>query len=1182
MNNATVETEISLDAKVSEQFILLHESDQLIPSVKIEDDQTEKPSDDSCDDKKEQFANSDLRTVKCESPKISTETLVTQKSGALGKQRQLRKRRLWQQRGNGLCPPPPPKNVPIVDWTDSVEVKHLFPKTYNYVACAQARYSSQYLCLSKWKKESDFFRDKYRFWYSIIQKKKLNTPKEIIKAKQLMGQLKWLLDHCWEGTDSKRLVPEMLWRARKEEARRCEQLLIRQECYKRQVMTKRRLNAEKCLAKYDNNNDDGDDHGSSGSTRDVKEPSFVFEKKNNLKEDNIVSTAIQTTAPLFINETRMQQEQNDDSGNLIMENDKNALGKAHLFSLLFLARRWTEVAKKLDSSESMVFPGRTLLRNHIENYIRDLTAAYDVIKGTDKFEENLIREILCSIFETALLERNVLLKDELHKNGLESLTSNWVIFESKSSRDLEKKQSEEGNSGESSESKEISSPSNDSSTLLKVRDYLDDGRKPDATDSSIPRTERLIINSEVMNLINLLRTREIIAKASRQSDVDEAAETEILRPVPIKPLELTEDERCRRELQQVMAVQTIWSAFAETEASKCIFAFTYRVESDKSVLDAIQAVLSSCASYKETADLPLPKELGALRRELKFHFKNSYHHVVKKLRLKYFAENLIYLVNAIVCSQSSFIEKIQRAVRHLQTLVVQKHGLGIKQCDGINIFLGSTPFVLCQIDCHWISGYSCLKKSVISGPRTKKSRPLKCFGTTSQISTAAATNIPKTNIVEEMAKLPSVVISKKRDGSVESMTAEWKSKRTRNDNVNGVEMLATNRPKRQIKAPNRFVFDDEEEEKKKKEGRNQRKVSDVRSLFIKNRQSGNSKHNTDHRPKSSGSNDLSVTSAEPSNMETIVLIPEDESPSQNSCCSTNITDDVYIFIFPPNNFIFFITVVAYVILCIKTKLLALDVVDAKTIQEFKCQPNGIIHNTTRYIATLKNGCTKDINRRVYDLWTNQKDRENACKQQLILPDVDEQKPPSSTEIGDGSDEIKMSKQDEVTSSSPCSSLLATEPSTSSTTECVTSPQQNEQGNYSPWRQVAFRKEASLFEHLKLSKLKTQYDHLLMISEKNYLEKLCSEWMSVPEGGIFDERVRQIRMLICGLGDMLSHSNSTWKDYFDLKRQLQKMIDDVLAEFSALSEQASSGSIHPLNRTLGREVKCKPINSDIDT
>lgn len=35
--------------------------------------------------------------------------------------------------GNGLCPPHPPEDVPVVNWSEPSEIKHIFPKTYNYV-----------------------------------------------------------------------------------------------------------------------------------------------------------------------------------------------------------------------------------------------------------------------------------------------------------------------------------------------------------------------------------------------------------------------------------------------------------------------------------------------------------------------------------------------------------------------------------------------------------------------------------------------------------------------------------------------------------------------------------------------------------------------------------------------------------------------------------------------------------------------------------------------------------------------------------------------------------------------------------------------------------------------------------------------------------------------------------------
>lgn len=84
-------------------------------------------------------------------------------------------------------------------------------------------------------------------------------------------------------------------------------------------------------------------------------------------------------------------------------------------------------------------------------------------------------------------------------------------------------------------------------------------------------------------------------------------------------------------------------------------------------------------------------------------------------------------------------------------------------------------------------------------------------------------------------------------------------------------------------------------------------------------------------------------------------------------------------------------------------------------------------------------------------------------------------------------------------------------------------------------QIAFRKEAALNGPPKLDKLKTQYDHLLMISERNHVEKLRGEWMYVPlEGGPLDNKVKQIQLMIHELEDVLNSPLSTWKDYFNAK------------------------------------------------
>lgn len=60
------------------------------------------------------------------------------------------------------------------------------------------------------------------------------------------------------------------------------------------------------------------------------------------------------------------------------------------------------------------------------------------------------------------------------------------------------------------------------------------------------------------------------------------------------------------------------------------------------------------------------------------------------------------------------------------------------------------------------------------------------------------------------------------------------------------------------------------------------------------------------------------------------------------------------------------------ILASSFRLMDPDLVDVTTEHELKCEPNGIVHDVFRYIATWKNGISKEVSRRVYELWTNRK------------------------------------------------------------------------------------------------------------------------------------------------------------------------------------------------------------------
>ncbi|VDO30667.1 unnamed protein product [Onchocerca flexuosa] len=340
---------------LSQQFVSFQESDEsATPPVTVEENEPDEQSRNFNDEAGKRFSKRDCNPniIGCKAQEALEE---------------FKMRNTRQGGGNGLCPPHPPEDVPVVNWTEPKEIKHIFPKTYNYVVYAQARYSSQYLNLSKWRKEFDFFFDKYKYWCDFIQKKQFGNHKEITKAKQLVGQLRWLLDHCWEGDESKPLVPEMLWRARKEEARRCEQLLIRKEYYKREVLGKsaasslsRRANIQKTL--------EGAELPKASLSNKIK---------------------------------REEKEQDENPSNFWKERDQIIKKRAHLFSLQFLVRRWADVLKQLQTPSGIMRPQFycAVMRNHLEKYVQDLIATYEKIKDSDDFDDQMICEIIYFILK---------------------------------------------------------------------------------------------------------------------------------------------------------------------------------------------------------------------------------------------------------------------------------------------------------------------------------------------------------------------------------------------------------------------------------------------------------------------------------------------------------------------------------------------------------------------------------------------------------------------------------------------------------------------------------------------------------------------------------------------------------------------------------------------------------------
>ncbi|VDK67399.1 unnamed protein product [Litomosoides sigmodontis] len=1117
-------------ADLSQQFVPFEESDEsTTPPVTIEESRPDEHSENITDELVNRSPNSDCdrNVVGYAAPEMLREVRVMgdQSIPAAPTTRQFRKRSSRRRGGNGLCPPHPPEDVPVVDWSEPTEIKHIFPKTYNYVVYAQARYSSQYLNLSKWRKEFDFFFDKYKYWRDIIQKKQLTDYKEITKAKQLVGQLRWLLDHCWEGDESKPLVPEMLWRARKEEARRCEQLLIRKEYYKRKVMVKKaipplsgRLNNKIILKRFN------DDHCRSVKDNTDKLPPMF--QRESIDQAEIGGNLAGLCKSQLSNKLCKEKEDQDDSPNFWKERDRVIKKRAHLFSLQFLVRRWAEVLKQMQTPLGIMRPlcYRAFVRNRVEQYVQELVAAYEKIKDSDDFDEQIIH---------ILLRRDILLKEDMCENGLESLTCKWVIFESKSPKVFKKKADRD--SCESSKSTSKFPLSNTSSTLLKVRDYLDDDVKSAASVTSNSGAGQMMrdspeeVTSEATNGAQLAATRgESVRGRSRLTNDD----AEIPRPVAIKPSSLAEHEKNRLELQEVVAVETLWAAFAKTETPK--------FKDDKPILDAIDAVLSACKSYRSILEVPLPKTLADLRRAARFR-------------------------------------SIHESVAVLQALIIQRHEA--KTGRRLDLTLFETPEIrrlqaqfTASLAAHNSSravpvGFEEFTSQISSSTRVESS--VSSSISVKSLESSSGIKPLKNDVKQEECELPPKKKQRQlNERAAESNKDELQREKKTMKNGSNIEMLATNRPKRHIKAPQRFIFDDEEKEEEKKKKtvtRERTKTTKGNSPKAMEKLKETSQYSSVDKEKQEKNIDSSSFSMELSNMETIVVIPEDDSTDASDFNSWSLNTDDNI-------------------------LLDYDLINVTAEHKLKYESDGIVHDVFRYVGTRKNGTTHEVSRRVYELWTNRKiaeisgqstaeeseskGTENTTEQQQsIFSGVAQQKQTSISLLT--SPDVNSKSNKRVTNHNNVSNIYSNAfvNRLSSTGPCssqdiafgITSKERNENGDCGPWRQVseelyfrvAYRKEASINGPLKMDKLKTQYDHLLMISEKNYVRKLFSEWMYVPEGGLFDDRVKRIRQFIHELEDVLNQPDSAWRDYFNMKKYLQTLIDNVMAEFSALSGQVAS-------------------------
>lgn len=137
------------------------------------------------------------------------------------------------------------------------------------------------------------------------------------------------------------------------------------------------------------------------------------------------------------------------------------------------------------------------------------------------------------------MHRNDQLKQELNDNGFEWLTQKWIIFESKSPDDFinrpEKRSTGSTILPEPSKSP-VKLPTPNTTTLLKVRDYLDDDGKVDAM-MTLTIDEPMATSTPLSSKTSKQRKE---AKAGKDVvDIQQTSEStptnNIPRPVPIKP-----------------------------------------------------------------------------------------------------------------------------------------------------------------------------------------------------------------------------------------------------------------------------------------------------------------------------------------------------------------------------------------------------------------------------------------------------------------------------------------------------------------------------------------------------------------------------------------------------------------------------------------------------------------------
>lgn len=989
---------------------------------------------------------------------------------------------------NGLCPPTPVLSSEAVDHSTAEDLEEIFPKTCNYQVAANARNSVMYLSSSKWEREREFLSEKRDYWRSIEQNGAL-PEKDHPRLGQLIKQLTWLVDHCWSGRSSDNPLPEMLWRARKEEMRRLEQLLVRKQVNTNPVLAARVTRPVESSTRHDSHtkedyfpNTKGDENKKQSreqqsSSKKISSMSVSREKKD--RGDTSKKSCPSQSSSLDPKTFEVQEQSR----------------ASCLFMLLVHLRRWEEALRKLRSD-----CGRST-RAHckqIEEHIKELTAEIRSTKASLKCEEPSFSEIesaSCSVPPEsssvaervknapascfhALMNRSASLKNELRDAGFETVYDSWVLFLPEVTSKA-KKRSASAKAAAKKQPKDVSA----SSALPHFEKVGALSESP--LDSSSTSAQKKLLKVETSS------SDRIIAQI-KTSGKDRYGEGEN-----------------RLELEDIIAIEDRWCKFASSANQE---------------IAAVSRELSlMCRSYRSLLKRALPKSLA------------DYRHADKKRRI------------------DEFIAKLKFLTRKTNTPIRREDSektAAVKRVFEVSPDSGRAS----SMDTNSATPPGCLENDNAVGTQpSAKRRKL----------------TERTDNVEEH-----------NQNAPESINTE--------SNI-------LSRPKRHTKPPHRFLYDyemNDEAEKRKRNSRSPGMTSPpVKASPAKHNDEQFSRDNTQFEQQNKNKN-AAVCETEPHTDEFFFIANEDEEEDEY--------DDEDESRIKANDEIVFDE----------------DVVDVEPRHEFRCDSAGVLHDTYRYMACFCNGIEEEVTKRAYEMWKEHRAKgekrnditvatedQEENKDENEEDDVasnssvqDDQMDQSSFQDEDGGKvgaglpvKVALTPQNDVQRENRTTDDAAQEETSivainnsdktleqgdatnghSHPSVHSNSPGSAQEERTNSLFQVDVRNGSLLSGTVKNPdlKLRTQYDYLLMINENDHLEKLGSLWNSIPEGGDFDDKLADVRKAIKDSRSALCSRTSTWDEYFTLKKNVQKLINEVLVEFSLIRTGVTELRIPPLVSAL---------------